>query len=248
MKTMKFASWNVARKAGGIPALIEYVNPDIAFLQECQDPESLKLDGYQVIGRSIDERGRKESWGNAIISKFSLSSVEIDGDYRGSMICATVAVSERQTLGLINLYGLLEGSPLNPKVKFVHPGIHRMLSDASFWLAGAQTPKVDGFIVGGDLNKDRKMDGKPSLRTGRSIASNLIDRFSDFGLQEVDLGGVQTFTHSSSKSTWQIDHVFLSEFLTAASSASVINDPSVIEHSDHKPILVEFSERDFLKS
>ena len=34
-----------------------------------------------------------------------------------------------------------------------------MLSDVGFWLAAAQGPYVDGFIVAGDFNKDRAMDG-----------------------------------------------------------------------------------------
>jgi hypothetical protein len=108
-----------------------------------------------------------------------------------------------KTLGLVNIYGLLESSPMTPEVKVVHYGIHRMLSDVGFWLAQLEEPKVDGFIVGGDLNKDRRMDGGAGFKTGRSIASNLLNRFSDFGLAEADLKGATTFTHSSSKSTWR---------------------------------------------
>jgi hypothetical protein len=118
---------------------------------------------------------------------------------------------EGKTLGLVNIYGLLESSPMTPEVKVVHYGIHRMLSDV-----GA------GF------------------KTGRSIASNLLNRFSDFGLAEADLKGATTFTHSSSKSTWQIDHIFLSEHLAKRTAARVVTTNGINEHSDHSPIELVF--------
>jgi endonuclease/exonuclease/phosphatase family metal-dependent hydrolase len=145
-----------------------------------------------------------------------------------------------KTLGLVNIYGLLESSPMTPEVKVVHYGIHRMLSDVGFWLAQLEEPKVDGFIVGGDLNKDRRMDGGAGFKTGRSIASNLLNRFSDFGLAEADLKGATTFTHSSSKSTWQIDHIFLSEHLAKRTAARVVTTNGINEHSDHSPIELVF--------
>jgi len=239
---MKFASWNIARRDGGIPALIEHVNPDIAFLQECKSPESLIVPGYQVIGRSISERGINRNWGNVIISKLPLKPVDIVSEYKGSMVCATATMNDGKILGLVNIYGLLEPSPVRPDVKIVHYGVHRMLSDVGFWLAQLEDPKVEGFIVGGDLNKDRRMDGGRGFKTGRSIASNLLNRFSDFGLLEADLGGAITFTHSSSKSEWQIDHVFLSENLSKRASVKVVNDIDTLRHSDHSPILIELKD------
>ena len=233
---MKFASWNIARRDGGVAALVEHLNPDIAFLQECKRPELLEVPGYQVVGKSINERGRKQDWGNAVISKFPLYPVEIVSEYSGSLVCAFAVLPDGKTLGLVNIYGLLESSPMKPEVKVVHYGIHRMLSDVGFWLAQLEEPKVDGFIVGGDLNKDRKMDGGTGFKTGRSIASNLLNRFSDFGLVEADLDGARTFTHSSSKSTWQIDHIFLSEHLAKRTTARVVTTNGINEHSDHSPI------------
>ena len=240
MQSMKFASWNVARKRSGILALVEHLDPDVAFIQECGDPESLKVPGYYVIGRAIDERGRSQNWGNAIISKHPIAPVEIVSEYKGSMICASATMPDGSVLGLINLYGLLEPSPLKPEVKIVHYGVHRMLSDVGFWLAQLEGPKVESFIVGGDLNKDRRMDGGNGSKTGRSIASNLLNRFSDFGLIETDLGNAGTFTHSSSKSVWQIDHIFVSENLSKTVVAKVVDEDAILGHSDHNPIFLEF--------
>jgi endonuclease/exonuclease/phosphatase family metal-dependent hydrolase len=45
-----------------------------------------------------------------------------------------------------------------------------------------------------------------------------------------------TFTHSSSKSTWQIDHIFLSEHLAKRTAARVVTTNGINEHSDHSPI------------
>jgi endonuclease/exonuclease/phosphatase family metal-dependent hydrolase len=82
------------------------------------------------------------------------------------------------------------------------------------------------------------MDGGAGFKTGRSIASNLLNRFSDFGLVEADLDGATTFSHSSSKSTWQIDHIFLSEHLAKRTTARVVTIKGIDEHSDHSPIML----------
>lgn len=238
MQTLTVATWNVARRQGWQSALSSSQTPDVLFLQEVKNPESLELDGWHVIGSSINERGRKESWGNAILSRLELIEVKLSTEYKGSLCFAAVSLGS-ELIGLVNIYGLLEPSPMQPKQKFVHYGLHRMLSDIGFWLAGLEEPKVSGFVVGGDLNKDRKMDGGGGFKSGRSIASNLLNRFDDFGLKEVSPEQSPTYKHSSG-SLWQIDHLFVSSKF----KYSVMNDLGArlnpeFTHSDHQPLGVE---------
>lgn len=238
---MKFISWNIARRSFGIPYAIGNLDPDIAFFQEAKHPTMGPPAGFYSLGSSINERGRTESWGNLIISKTPLTPVNLGSEYTGSMIAATTTLANGSTLGLLNLYGLLEPTPNNPKLKIVHFGVHRMLSDAGFWLTQFDGPRVDAFIVAGDLNKDRQMDGGTGFKSGRNIASNLLNRFSDYGLvEQIPLhypNGVKTFRHSTSEIHWQIDHIFISERLSKnVESLEVLDNKFTREASDHYPI------------
>lgn len=238
---INFISWNLARRSGGIRLSLEKFDPDISFFQEVKNPREELPPGFFGLGNSINERGRTETWGNLIVSKTPLTPVDLGSEYKGSMVAATTTLASGFTLGLLNLYGLLEPTPNNPKLKIVHFGVHRMLSDAGFWLAQFDGPKVDAFLVAGDLNKDRQMDGGKGFKSGRQIASNLLNRFSDFGLHELIPfyypDGVQTFRHSTSDVDWQIDHVFISEKLSkTVESFEVVNDESTRNASDHYPI------------
>lgn len=243
---MKFLTWNTARRSGTISASIDLFEPDVAFYQEAKLPAEYVQPGYHSLGKNIEERGRSEFWGNLILSKTPLNEVSLNTEYQGSMIAATTVLESGIKLGLVNLYGLLESTPTKPNLKIVHFGVHRMLSDAGFWLAQFDGPKVDAFVVAGDLNKDRQMDGGKSLKSGRSIASNLLNRFSDFGLTEIIPNfyehGVRTFKHSTSTVDWQIDHVFMSEKLTPAiNSCSVVDNQTTEKLSDHFPIVLEIN-------
>ena len=239
---MKVASWNVARRNSWREQVRLKGFPDVLLLQEVQDPTGLEVPGMWSLGAEIDERGRRETWGNAIVSKFPLTPVQLDSEYKGSLLAATVNLPDGRLMGLVNIYGLLERSPKNPDVKYVHFGVHRMLSDVGFWLAAAQGPYVDGFIVAGDFNKDRAMDGGTSKRTGRQIASNIFNRFGDFDMHEVEPPLGITYRHSSSKSTWHLDHFFISSALQESSAMFDYRsmNPS-FGLSDHMPIGVEIS-------
>jgi hypothetical protein len=138
---MKFASWNISRRDAGVAALVENLNPDIAFFQECKRPELLEVPGYQVVGNSVNERGRNQDWGNAIISKFPLHPVEIVSEYSGSLVCALAELPDGKTLGLVNIYGLLESSPIKPEVKVVHYGIHPKLMASLSEVTSTKTAK-----------------------------------------------------------------------------------------------------------
>lgn len=237
---MKIATWNVARRRAWEHALHAEVFPDVALLQEVQNPSSISIPGFFVLGQEINERGRRESWGNAIISRYPLENVRLHSEYKGSLLTAVARLPSGHRLGLVNLYGLLESSPNKTETKIVHFGLHRMLSDVGFWLTRLEEPLVDGFVVAGDLNKDRAMDGGTGFKSGRRIASNLLDRFTDFGLVEISQVGDKTFRHSSSKSMWKIDHFFVSE--NYAEKAKILNlkrlNPD-FEHSDHMPLGVD---------
>ena len=239
---MKIATWNVARRRAWEGALEEESFPDVMLLQEVLNPSSLELPGLFVLGKEINERGRKESWGNAIVSKYPLELVTLKSEYEGSLLAAVVSKPDGQRLGVINLYGLLEPSPLRAETKIVHFGLHRMLSDSGFWLAGLEEPIVDGFVVAGDLNKDRAMDGGTGFKSGRNIASNVLNRFDDYGLIELQGEGDKTFRHSSSKSMWKIDHLFVSEKMAGRATAIDLTalNPD-FTNSDHMPLGVELS-------
>ena len=239
---MKIATWNVARRRAWETVLGEETFPDVILLQEVLNPSSLTLPDLFVLGQEINERGRHESWGNAIVSKYPLELVTLQSEYEGSLLTAVVSKPDGQRLGLVNLYGLLEASPLRVETKIVHFGLHRMLSDSGFWLAGLEEPIVDGFVVAGDLNKDRAMDGGTGFKSGRNIASNILNRFDDYGLIEFQEEGDKTFRHSSSKSMWKIDHLFVSEKL--ASRATAIDLTSLnpdFTNSDHMPLGAELN-------
>lgn len=243
---MKFISWNIARRTKTLGLALDVLEPDIIFLQESKNPTDAAPRGYYTVGSEIQERGRTENWGNQILSKTPLERVDLDTEYKGSMVAAVTTLDSGFRLGLLNLYGLLEPVPGNSKVKIVHFGLHRMLSDAGFWLSRFSEPKVDAFIVAGDLNKDRQMDGGRSLKSGRQISSNLLNRFTDFGLEEVlpihYPAGVQTFRHSTSEVPWQIDHVFVSDkFAPRIESVNVLEDDLMKSASDHCPIVMEFN-------
>ena len=237
---MKIATWNVARRRAWEQTSHEESFPDVFLLQEVSNPASLSLPGRFVLGQEINERGRTESWGNAIVSKYPLEPVTLKSEYQGSLQTAVLTKPDGQRLGLVNLYGLLEPSPLKTDTKIVHFGLHRMLSDIGFWLVGLEEPMVDGFVVAGDLNKDRAMDGGTGLKSGRRIASNLLNRFDDFGLVELQRDGDKTFRHSSSKSMWKIDHFFTSEKLAVHAKAIDLTALNLdFRHSDHMPLGVD---------
>jgi len=59
---VKIATWNVARRRAWEGTLEEESFPDVMVLQEVLNPSSLELPGLFVLGKEINERGRKESW------------------------------------------------------------------------------------------------------------------------------------------------------------------------------------------
>lgn len=240
---MKILSWNIARKLKALDCLQSMIEPDIALMQEFSPHGVERFSGSELLFKSIDERGRKEIWGNAIYSKFGIEEVVFPTDYKGALVAGFTELSNGDRVGLLNIYGLFEKVGEGKKQKLAWLGIHRMISDAGIWLGGYVGPKVKYMIVAGDFNNDRQMDTHPTFqRANRRPAGLLLDRFSDFGLVELlphHFGEpVQTHRHVRSKFPWQIDHVFLNSTALKVIGSVEVQENEVIRNcSDHNPII-----------
>lgn len=243
---MKIVSWNVRHSKRAFSFATESLGADVLMLQESSLLQGAPL-GWSVRGANLDEGGKKLGWGTHILSRLPLGEVTIETRYQGSMTVATVTARNGLTLGLINIYGMFEKPPGGVGESKANLGLHRKLSDLGWWFYGLTPPKVDGFILAGDLNHDRRMDTHPTFRKkGRRPAATLFNRITDFGL--VDLlreefpEGVQTHWHIKSSFPWQLDHVFLSPSIGKVGfTVDVLQTEEVLALSDHAPVVLELN-------
>lgn len=243
---LNIVSWNIRRSKKALAHAIDRLDADILILQESSLPDGPPL-GLNCIGGHIGERGSKYTWGTHIISPHSLEPVDIDTEYKGSMSVGICHLPNNKRLGLVNIYGMFERHPAKPSKPMANLGIHRKLSDVGWWLSGRVGPKVDGFILAGDFNNDRKMDVDPNFgpRHGNS-SSTMLNRVVDFGLTEVLAekyrDGIQTHWHVRSKKQWQIDHLFVSPKLLGKKwDVEVPREKAKRSSSDHAPIILTIS-------
>lgn len=243
---LKIVSWNIRRSKKALAHAVDRLDADILMLQESSLRNGPPL-GLNCVGGHIDERGSKYTWGTHILSPHPLEPVAIETEYKGSLSVGICHLPDKKRIGLVNIYGLFERHPADPSQLMANLGIHRKLSDVGWWLWGRVGPKVDGFVLAGDFNNDRKMDG--DLLVGKKYGQSsgtLLDRVVDFGLTEVLAEkypeGIQTHWHVRSKKQWQIDHLFASpKILGKKWDVEVPSERSERSSSDHAPIILTIS-------
>ena len=240
---MRIVSWNTHRRIEQPwDYLVNRLDADVALLQECgRLPKS--IDDSKVIHRLA--KGRK--FGNAIYVKDGeIAEYTVESQQEGSLVISVVETPKKQQLVLINIYGILEYLPENPRGKLVHPGIHRSLSDISYLLEGYTRPKFTNFVLAGDFNNDRRMDEHPTFkRKGKRTTNLMFDRIEDYRLQDCVKkfypDYVQTYRHTTGGYPWQLDHMFASKkVFSNLKNLYVDNSEEVKSISDHSPIVADF--------
>ncbi len=241
---LTIVSWNVAQRKKAFAHALDRLEADLLLLQESSLPNHQTPLGLNWVGGNIAERGANYTWGTHILSPHPLEKVEIDTEYKGSLSTAICHLPNGKKIGVVNIYGLFERHPDRPGQSIANLGIHRKLSDVGWWLWGRVGPKVDGFVLGGDFNNDRRMDLDRSFGKKYSRSANtLLDRVVDFGLTEVlaekHPNGIQTHWHVRSEKPWQIDHLFASPKILGKNwNVEVPQSKEGRSTSDHAPIIL----------
>ena len=242
---LRIVTWNIKRNKDAFAYARDVLKADAIFFQESPGlPEDC---GYSGTHRNIDERGAKRKWGNtsAVAEGFTLEDVPLDTSYVGSLIASLITTPEGRRIGVINMYGLFERPSTESRGGVANPGLHRRLSDVSFWLYGQVEPKVDAFIVLGDWNQHRVMDEKFRSNYQSQSANLFFDRLQSYSM--VDLVSEhyteppQTYRAVRGSYPWQLDHVFVSQAsLTDFAKPEVDDSAQVDLISDHRPVVTHF--------
>lgn len=242
---MRIVTWNIKRNERAFAYAREVLKADAIFFQE--SPGVPENSGFNGTHRNIDERGARRKWGNtsAVAQGFTIEDVPLDTSYVGSLIASFITTPEGQRIGVINMYGLFERPSTSSRGGVANPGLHRRLSDVSFWLYGQVEPKVDAFIVLGDWNQHRAMDQKFKSDYQRQSANNFFNRFDDYSL--VDLVAhhfdepPQTYRAVRGNFPWQLDHLFVSQGGLNNFSKPVVDASAQVDSiSDHRPVVTTF--------
>lgn len=242
---MRLVTWNIKRSEAAFGYALDVLKADAIFFQESKGLPA----GSQLVGvhRNINERRAKRNWGNtsAVIPPLEIADVELDTSYWGSLIASVVKDPSGARLGVINMYGLFERPSATSRGGVVNPGLHRRVSDITFWLHTQHGPEVDAFLLLGDWNQHRVMDVKFRSNHQSNSASNFFDRLLGLGLTDlVDLhyeNAPQTYRAVRGNYPWQLDHVYVSTSSRADFGKPWVDDsPEADSISDHRPIVFDY--------
>jgi len=242
---LRIVTWNIKRNTHAFAYARDVLKADAIFFQESPGlPEDC---GYTGTHRNIDERGAKRTWGNtsAVAQGFMIEDVPMDTPYVGSLIPSHKTTPGGKRIGVENRYALFERPSTESRGGVANPGLHRRLSDVSFWLYGQIEPNVDAFVVLGDWNQHRVMDQKFKSDYQRQSANNFFNRFDDYSL--VDLvwahfsESPQTYRAVRGNFPWQLDHLFVSRDSLSNFSKPVVDASAEVDSiSDHRPVVTNF--------
>lgn len=210
--------------------LLNELQPDIALLQECVPPEALG-NGYNILYQEI---GGNRKWGNAIVTKGTLTPVAFGNSQPGAVIVAEVSLGP-EIITAISVYGAF------CQHEYVTTTMHHILSDLTHILHGQKSQRT--FVLGGDYNVSTQWDERYNHRDPSHKL--VLDRIEDFGLVDCTgqyfKGHVQTNRHSRSGFPWQNDYIHvLKQLAKRLSSCQVIDNDQVRAASDHNPVLAYF--------
>lgn len=246
---MRVICWNIHQSKAAWSYAIDSLGGDVLIFQESKNPPAnSQLDSmFEVIQEEEPGAMKARKWGNSTsVVAGTIERVDVGSKYKGSLNTAIITTRDSHKIGVVNIYGLLEKYPDQPK-SVVYLGIHRKLDNVQRWINGEVGPNPDFFIICGDFNNDRRMDDHKTFKgpkQGRT-SNELFDRVIDLGmtdllaLQYPDF--VRTIWHNRSKFPWQLDHFFVSNNATSlVRRIEVVDNPRVREISDHNPIVVDF--------
>ena len=246
---MRVICWNTHGSTKAWGHALDVLGGDVLVFQESKNlPEKSEiLSIYDIILEDEPGAVKPRKWGNSTsIASGSIERIDVGSVYKGSLNTAIITTQSARKIGIVNIYGLLERYPEQPKA-VVYQGIHRKLDNVERWMNGQIEPKPEFFIVCGDFNNDRRMDDHKNFKgpkQGRT-SNELFDRIIDLGMTDLlalkypDF--VQTIRHSRSKFPWQLDHFFVSNHAASlVTGIEVIDNPQIREISDHNPIVVDF--------
>lgn len=246
---MRVICWNIHQTKTAWSYALEALGGDVLLFQESTNPPANSQLGsmFEVIQEDEPGAMKPRKWGNSTsVVSGSIEKVDVGSEYKGSLNTAIIRTQGMHKIGVVNIYGLLEKYPDQPK-SVVYLGIHQKLDNVQHWINGEIGPNPDFFIICGDFNNDRRMDDHKTFKgTKQGRTSNeLFDRVIDLGmtdllaLQYPDF--VRTIWHVKSKFPWQLDHFFVSNHAAGlVSRIEVIDNPEIREISDHNPIVVDF--------
>lgn len=254
---MKIVAWNVNSLKVRLPQLLDFLatrNPDVVCLQETKLEDhnfplaEIKAAGYQAVFS-----GQKTYNGVAILSKAPLSDVQIGipdfADEQKRVIAATVDATRVVCVYIPNGQDV-ESDKYQYKLKW--------LSALTAWLKDELTRYPELALLG-DYNiapEDRDVHD-PAAWKDRVLCSlperDAFNRLLTLGLKD----SFRLFEQPEKTFSWwdyrmmgfprnaglRIDHILLSEALTARCSASIIDrDMRKLERpSDHAPVIATLS-------
>jgi len=234
---MRIATWNIPYSfrtnshGDAWEYLLEEVPADYYLVQEVNPPEWV-YDECEVIWSEI---GGTRNWGSGIISQnHSLREISIDTEFGGAIMAAESDFSPDLEMTLISFYGLFEDIG---GTNYTMPNLHRMLSDLTGLLEG-KTHGNRNIALGGDLNASVQFDTQYNIDTHRIF----FERLEAFGLTDCFESFyedyIQTYRDPRSDVDWQMDYLFVSDWLDAhLMQCEVVDNEKVRNLSDHNPVV-----------
>ena len=216
--------------------LWETLNPDVALLQEIVPPEE-SFKTFDILYHELE--GRRK-WGNAIVSRYRiLREIHFTSKYPGSegLVAGQLSLPGGDIVTVINVYGLIDENGYSTTT------MHHILSDLTPLLHRGNRENI---ILAGDFNISEQWDIKYNERD--PLHRLVFQRLENLRLtnctKKFFKEHIQTHVHSKSMFGWQNDYVFLSDtMIKRVSDCKVIQDPVVLEFSDHYPVMIEIEDQ-----
>jgi exonuclease III len=230
---MRIVSWNIKRKAGpprqeAWRFITDELNADIALVQESIHPPDWVT--AKAAWTRIDA---SRPWGSGVFARSGrVTPLALEQTYPGWVQVAEVGLSDHAGLLAVSLHAPIINT-------YSITSLHRILSDLTLLFEKGGR----AIVLGGDFNASRQFD----MRTPYATHRILFDRVAAFGLadcvRKFHPDFVQTYRHTQGDAPWEIDHLFVSDFLAAhVTSCAVIDDERVRALSDHNPIVADLDE------
>jgi endonuclease/exonuclease/phosphatase family metal-dependent hydrolase len=206
---------------------LEELGADVALLQEVMTPPPDMQDRV-----AWTPTGHSRSWGSAVFARTGQVQPEaVDHTYPGQVQVAEVALRPGTGAIAVSIH-----APILRNYSVTT--LHKIFSDLTPLLEKRKAP----IFLGGDFNAGLQWDVRQRSRTHRI----LFDRIEEFGLTDClrlfHTEFVQTYRHLRGNTPWELDHVFVSNFIAdQVRSCEVIDTEEARALSDHNPIVIDMT-------
>ena len=234
---MRLISWNMNRRKGSWDYLINELRPDIALLQETSP-----FDKEELSEKLVEVEVKKNLRNSIYSASYLFEKIKLPNDGGIGINATSIELNNFGKIYFISVYGNLDfWDTLD---------IHLIGVLCLYTQVLCSQYHAKHIVIAGDFNYDRQMDDNPTgtkfVKVGEKRANIFFDSLKNLGyvdcLEQFYPDYVQTHRHTRSEFPWQTSHMFMTNKLfNHLDSLEVLENPKVIQRSDHNPIIADLN-------